>query len=265
MQGIFISYRRQDSWPAAERLAQELAARLPNVPIRTAVDMVAGQDVVEAIDHMLQTCAMLLVVIGPRWRAGLDSPNDMVRLLIGRASRTGALPLIPILVGGTAMPEADTLLKFDVLIADIVVAMLRLDLEIARRAAPEPAEVSSQAARTAFASYSSTDRQRVLDRIDAVRIAAGLDVFLDCLSLKPSEQWKPRLDQEIRARDLFLLFWSQAAASSPWVEWEWREALALKGMAAMQIHPLENAVLPPPELEALHFGSVAMYARTGSA
>ncbi len=164
-----------------------------------------------------------------------------------------------------ALAYGTTVLKFDVLMADIVVAMLRLDLDIAQQAAAESAEVSGHAARTAFASYSSTDRQRVLDRIDAVRIAAGLDVFLDCLSLKPSEQWKPRLDEEIRGRDLFLLFWSQAAARSPWVEWEWREALALKGLDAMQIQPLENGVKPPPELEALHFGSVAMYARAGSA
>ena len=177
--------------------------------------------------------------------------------------------------GATALVEFDvtvpesmafgtTVLKFDVIIADIVVAMLRLDLEIAQQAAAESAEASGHAARTAFASYSSTDRQSVLDRIDAVRIAAGMDVFLDCLSLKPSEQWKPRLDEEIRARDLFLLFWSQAAARSPWVEWEWREALALKGFDAMQIHPLENGVIPPHELEALHFDSVAMYARAGS-
>jgi hypothetical protein len=51
------------------------------------------------------------------------------------------------------------------------------------------------------------------------------------------------------------------ALSARLVEWEWRRALALKGLDAMQIHPLENGVKPPPELGALHFGSVAMYAR----
>ena len=168
-----------------------------------------------------------------------------------------------------AVPEAaalvTTVLKFDVLIEGITVAMLRLDLEVARETSAEAAQASGSAARTAFASYSSQDRQRVLDRIDAMRIAAGLDIFLDCLSLKPSEQWKRRLDGEIRERDLFMLFWSAAAAQSPWVEWEWREALALKGLEAMQIQPLENDVKPPPELEVLHFGSVAMYARAGDA
>lgn len=174
--------------------------------------------------------------------------------------------------GGQAMVEFDVIvpeatplgvvvLKFDVLMDGIVVARLRLDLEIAAQAATEPAEANGGAARTAFASYSSKDRQRVLDRIDAVRIAAGLDVFLDCLSLHPGESWKTRLDREIPARDLFMLFWSADAARSEWVEWEWRQALALKGLDAMQIHPLENGVKPPPELGALHFGSVAMYAR----
>jgi hypothetical protein len=166
-----------------------------------------------------------------------------------------------------AVPDAaalgTTVLKFDVLIEGITVAMLRLDLEVARETSAEAAQASGSAARSAFASYSSQDRQRVLDRIDAMRIAAGLDIFLDCLSLKPSEQWKRRLDNEIRERDLFMLFWSAAAAQSQWVEWEWREALALKGLDAMQIQPLENGIRPPPELEALHFGSVAMYARAG--
>jgi hypothetical protein len=168
-----------------------------------------------------------------------------------------------------AVPEAavlgTTVLKFDVLIQGITVAMLRLDLEIAAQSSSEAAQASGSAARSAFASYSSQDRQRVLDRIDAMRIAAGLDIFLDCLSLKPSEQWKRRLDSEIHQRDLFMLFWSAAAAQSQWVEWEWREALALKGLDAMQIQPLENGIKPPPELEALHFGSVAMYARAGDA
>lgn len=172
-----------------------------------------------------------------------------------------------------AVPEAvapgTVVLKFDVLLDGITVAMLRLDLEIAARQAARvdggDARANGRAARTAFASYSSEDRQRVLDRIDAVRIAAGLDVFLDCLSLNPSEPWKQRLAKEIPARDLFMLFWSAEAAKSQWVDWEWRRALALKGLDAIQIHPLENGVPPPPELGSLHFGSVAMYARGAGA
>ncbi len=90
-------------------------------------------------------------------------------------------------------------LKFDVSIEGIIVARLRLDLEIA--AAPKKkgrATATGEPATTGFASYSSKDRLRVLDRVDAIQISAGIDVFQDCLDLHPGEEWKPRLDNEIR-------------------------------------------------------------------
>lgn len=160
-------------------------------------------------------------------------------------------------------PEGTIVLKFDVLVDGIVVAGLRMDLLIGASAAAEapPASATTHAARSAFASYSSKDRERVLDRLAAVRIATGLDVFLDCLALNPGEQWKPRLEKEILARDLFLLFWSSESAASQWVEWEWRMALAKKGRDAMQIHPLASGVKPPAELKDLHFGDVFMLVR----
>ncbi len=161
-----------------------------------------------------------------------------------------------------AAPEGPVVLKFDALVDGIVVAMLRLDLEITRKGRDDrPAKASGAAARTAFASYSSKDRERVLDRVAAVRISAGLDIFLDCLSLHPSDEWKPQLAQAIRERDLFLLFWSQEAAQSKWVTWEWETALAQKGREALQIHPLETGVKPPEQLRDLHFGDVFMLIR----
>ena len=132
-------------------------------------------------------------------------------------------------------------LKFDVTIEGIIVARLRLELEITAKPKKkvQNATATSEPARTAFASYSSADRDRVLDRIAAVRIAAGLDIFLDCLDLRPSEEWKPQLDDEIIKRDIFMLFWSEHAKESKWVTWEWQTALQDKGKDHMQIHPLE--------------------------
>ncbi len=160
--------------------------------------------------------------------------------------------------------EGVVVLKLDVAVDGIVIARLRLDLAIVRAAdtaRPPLATVASEPARSAFASYSSKDRERVLDRLAAVRIATGLDVFLDCLSLNPGEQWKPRLEREIKGRDLFLLFWSSESATSPWVEWEWRTALTEKSRDAMQVHPLATGVKPPQELKDLHFGDVYMLVR----
>jgi hypothetical protein len=159
-------------------------------------------------------------------------------------------------------PEYVTVVKFDVLIDEIIIARLRLDLSIG----PTSGEIGTatvEPARTAFASYASADRQRVLDRVAAVSISAGLDIFLDCLSLHPSEEWKLRLAAEIKKRELFLLFWSSQAKKSPWVSWEWHTALEEKGLSGMQIQPLQTVreAPPPEELKELHFGDPYMLAR----
>jgi biopolymer transport protein ExbB/TolQ len=144
-----------------------------------------------------------------------------------------------------------TTLKIDVWIADSRVARLRADL------------TTTDAAVTAFASYASEDRVRVLDRVAAIKISAGLDVYIDCLSLHPGEEWKPRIRHEIVNRDVFLLFWSKQSEASEWVAWEWKTALAEKGRDAMDFHPLEgvDAAPPPVELRDLHFGDVLMMVR----
>jgi hypothetical protein len=92
--------------------------------------------------------------------------------------------------------------------------------------------------------------------VGAIERSAGISVFQDCLDLKASEAWKPRLTREIGASDLFLLFWSRSAAESLWVEWEWKTALREKGKEAMQIHPLEPDVTPPNALDDLHFADI---------
>jgi hypothetical protein len=118
--------------------------------------------------------------------------------------------------------------------------------------------------KNAFASYSSKDRSRVLDRISSIKIFTGTDIFVDCLSLHPSEKWKIKLEKEIIARELFLLFWSRNAKKSKYVTWEWKTALDNKGINAIQIQPLESEIEAPPpeELASLHFGDPCMILRT---
>lgn len=159
-------------------------------------------------------------------------------------------------------PPGPTVLKFDAFIDGFVVATLRVDLEIRAGAKRGPLRMAkAEAARSAFASYSSTDRQRVLDRLASLRISAGLDPFVDCLSLHPGEEWKLRLAQEIRACELFLLFWSQSAAQSEWVSWEWHTALAEKAEDAIQLHPLEIGVKTPKELAHRQYDDAFMALR----
>jgi hypothetical protein len=139
--------------------------------------------------------------------------------------------------------------------------MLPLEIEIgAQPASTKPKEVTAEPARTAFASYASEDRDRVLDRIAEAKLSAGLEVFMDCISLRAGSDWERCLEQEIRDRDLFLLFWSSHAKGSKWVTWEWQTALRQKGLQAIRLRPLQpvREAEPPEELKRLHFDDPLM-------
>lgn len=118
MQGIFVSYRRLDSQSAAGRLADHLREHLPRVPLFRDVETIEpGVDFVEAINRALQSCGILLAVIGPRWvsltdangRRRLDDPNDYTRLEIVTALQRNNVRVIPVLVEGAQMPDAGQL------------------------------------------------------------------------------------------------------------------------------------------------------------
>ena len=114
MQGIFISYRRQDSQSAAGRLADDIKENLAGVSVFRDVETIQpGMDFVDAINHALQSCGVLLAVIGPRWisaqdsagRRRLDNPDDFTRLEIVTALQRSDVRVIPVLVEGAQMPE----------------------------------------------------------------------------------------------------------------------------------------------------------------
>lgn len=156
-----------------------------------------------------------------------------------------------------------TALKFDVSIAGITIAKLRLDLTIT--ANPDKnrnAETQGAPIRTAFASYAHEDAGRVLDRVAEI-MRNGVDVFLDATSLRAGDEWQKKLEEQIRLRDVFVLFWSTNASRSDWVKWELRTALAHKSLGEIEPHPLEppNVVAPPEELKSLHFGDPTMLVR----
>jgi hypothetical protein len=154
-------------------------------------------------------------------------------------------------------PARDVVVKYDVLVEGLLVAALRLTMKVsARKARDKRTSVAALAPRTAFASYSKRDRYVVAHVAGVLEDSAGINVFVDCLDMKRGEEWKPRLRKEIKKRELFMLFWSDAAASSIWVEWEWKLALRKKRKKGFQIHPLEPDVAPPKALEGLHVNSL---------
>lgn len=118
MQGVFISYRRLDSQSAAGRLADHLKTHLPQVPLFRDVETIEpGVDFVDAINRALQSCAVLLAVIGPRWvtltdangQRRLDDANDYTRLEIVTALQRSDVRVIPVLVEGAQMPSTHEL------------------------------------------------------------------------------------------------------------------------------------------------------------
>jgi hypothetical protein len=158
------------------------------------------------------------------------------------------------------------ILRFDVAVEGVPITSLRPEIsvesqnDLASLARAMPSIfIERKAPRTAFASYARKDRREVLGRVRSLQIFTGIDVFLDCLSLRPGDAWKSELKTEINRRDIFWLFWSRNAMNSERVEWEWREALVSKALVGIQPHPLEPLELAPPpkELSSLQFG--AMY------
>lgn len=114
MDGIFISYRRDDSRHAAGRLGDDLAEAFgPDKIFRDVESIAPGTDFEVALDEALAHCAVMLVVIGPRWlsitdhegRRRLDQPEDWIRIEVARALAR-QVRLIPVMLEDTPLPNA---------------------------------------------------------------------------------------------------------------------------------------------------------------
>lgn len=116
MRSIFVSYRHADSPDVTGRITDRLVDEFGADEIfvdRYAIPL--GQDFRAEIDDKLSRCEVVLAIVGPGWigpagdaRSRLDDPEDYVRVEIETALKRG-IPVIPILVQGTAMPAHQTL------------------------------------------------------------------------------------------------------------------------------------------------------------
>jgi len=113
---IAISYRRQDSNPVAGRLYDRLQAEFGKGNVFMDFDSIPyGVDFREHIKETLQRAKVVVAIIGSDWSGGreaterrIDDPADFVRLEIASALESG-IPIIPVLVNNTPMPEAKNL------------------------------------------------------------------------------------------------------------------------------------------------------------
>jgi hypothetical protein len=114
---ILLSYRREDSAAYAGRLADRLREHFGADQVFMDIDTIKlGEDFVRAIETSVQSCDVVIAVIGRTWATAADAsgrrrlarPDDFVRLEIATALRRD-IRVVPALVGGAVMPEAQDL------------------------------------------------------------------------------------------------------------------------------------------------------------
>lgn len=83
--------------------------------------------------------------------------------------------------------------------------------------ASEPQRAKGQ---RVFISYSRADRQRVAGLASLLE-ALEHHIFMDQRSIRPGKRWQEMLEQELKAADVLLVFWTRHAARSDWVRREY--------------------------------------------
>jgi TIR domain len=114
---VFISYRREDAAPEAGRLYDRFSYLLGKKNVFLDVGAIdAGEDFEEKIKSEIGKAGAIIVLIGRRWLApagGDDRPRllndrDHVRTEV-RAALQGKALVLPVLVDGAPMPDAELL------------------------------------------------------------------------------------------------------------------------------------------------------------
>ena len=117
MARIFISYRRQQTMVHATWIHDRLAERFGAEAIfRDADSIEPGEIFEEVIRAKLESCDVMLVLIGPQWldcrdaddRRRIDQSDDLVRIEVATAIARG-IRVIPVLLGDTPMPRFNEL------------------------------------------------------------------------------------------------------------------------------------------------------------
>ena len=109
---IFISYRRADSAGRAGRLNDDLTQLLGDRVFMDVADIAPGADFEAVLRDELASCSAVLAVIGAGWREAFDTPRvgpDYVRLELAQALAQADVQVIPLLMQGATLPDANSL------------------------------------------------------------------------------------------------------------------------------------------------------------
>jgi len=112
---VFISYRREDTAPAAGRVYDRLCQLLSKRNVFFDVSTIAGGEIFDRkLMSEIERSDAVLVFIGKLWlavsggRARLEQPGDYVRAEV-RATLQRSVLVLPVLVDGARMPLPDQL------------------------------------------------------------------------------------------------------------------------------------------------------------
>ena len=117
MAAVFMSYRHDDTRATTYRLADSLRSNFDKDNVFLDVEsIVPGKPFAEAIQFSLNKSSVVLIMIGKNWldisddegARRLDDPKDWVRQEV-RLALASNCQVIPVLVEGAAMPDAETL------------------------------------------------------------------------------------------------------------------------------------------------------------
>jgi formylglycine-generating enzyme required for sulfatase activity len=115
---VFISYRREDAKYQARMIHAAFCQAIPREQVFMDVDSIPpGANFRKILKGWVDQCDVLLAVIGAGWidaqdpktdRRRLETSSDFVRIEIGEALTRG-IPVVPVLIDGTPMPEIEFL------------------------------------------------------------------------------------------------------------------------------------------------------------
>lgn len=111
----------------------------------------------------------------------------------------------------------------------------------------------ARAYKKVFISYARED-ERDAALVNASYQAVSQETFWDLNSIRGGEEWRPRLEREVKAADLVLLLWSDASRRSDMVRQEARWALeTAEARGAPDLWPVAlTARMPDPWPEIAH-------------
>ena len=110
---VFLNYRRSDSAGFVGRLVDHVERHFSGIQFFRDIDKISpGDDFEIELAKWLKACDFMLTVIGPHWITEMgpsgrriDDPKDWVRRELATALARN-VAIIPVLVGGAAMPQS---------------------------------------------------------------------------------------------------------------------------------------------------------------